>query len=100
MSTKQACFSSCYLDAVRAVRNPPETQSSDEDESAGDTIGRSAIPSVLEIAELFGDLELLASECQVSDALSHLRSAKRAFLTAKHDRKPTPIRQMLISECL
>ena len=30
----------------------------------------------------------------------HVRSAKRAFLTAKHDRKPTPIRQMLISECL
>ena len=89
-----------FLNTTQLVRNPPETQSSDEDESAGDTIGRSVIPSALEIAELFGDLELLASEYQVADALSHLWSARRAFLTAKHDRKPTPIRQMIISECL
>ena len=88
------------LGTVQVVQNPPEMQSSDEDESAKGTIERRIIPYAVEIAELFGELELLATECQVSDALSHRRSAKRAFLTAKHDRKPTPIRQMLISECL
>ena len=75
-------------------------QSSDEDENSKGTIERRTIPYAVEIAELFGELELLATECQVSDALSHLRSAKRAFLTAKHNRQPTQSRQMLITECM
>ena len=61
-------------------------QGHDKDGSAEYSRERRTIPSVVEIAELFGELEVLATECQVSDALSYLRSAKRAFLTAKHDR--------------
>ena len=37
-------------------------------------------------------------KCQVSDALSYLRSEKRAFFTAKHDRDPTRSGQSLITE--
>ena len=70
------------------MTNTTTTQSSDEDGSAEDARERRTVPSVVEIAELFGELEDLATECQVSDALSYLRSAKRAFLTAKHDRDP------------
>ena len=75
-------------------------QGHDEDGSAEDARERRTIPSVVEIAELFGELEDLATECQVSDALSYLRSAKRAFLTAKHDRDPKRSRQTLITECM
>ncbi|CDF41118.1 unnamed protein product [Chondrus crispus] len=88
------------LETVQVVQNPPEMQSSDEGESAEDAMERRTIPCVVEIAELFGELELLATECQVSDALSHLRSAKRAFLTARHNREPTQSRQTLITECM
>ena len=81
------------------VTNATITQSSDEDGSAEDTRERRTVPSVVEIAESFRELEVLATECQVADALSYLRSAKRAFLTAKHDRDPTRSRQTLITEC-
>ena len=53
-------------------------QGHDEYGSAEGARERGTIPSVVEIAELFGELEYLATECQVSDALSYLRSAKRA----------------------
>ena len=47
------------------------------------------------------DLKSLAADCQVFDALSHLRLAKRAFLTAKHDREPMRSRQTWTSaECM
>ena len=80
------------------VTNSTTTQSSDEDGSAEVARERRTVPSVVEIAGLFGELEVLATEYQVSDALSYLRSAKRAFLTAKHDRDPTRSRQTLITE--
>ena len=51
------------LGTVPVVQNPPEMQSSDEDESAKGTIERRTIPYAVEIAELFGELELLATEC-------------------------------------
>ena len=68
--------------------NTTTTQSNNEDGSAEDARERRTIPSVVEIA--------------VSDALSYLRSAKRAFLTvtAKHDRDPKLSRQTLITECM
>ena len=88
------------LGTVQVVQNPPEIQSSDEDGSAKGTIERRTIPYAVEIAELFGELELLETECQVSDALSHLMSAKRAFPTAKHNRQPTQSSQTLITECM
>ena len=64
--------------------NTTTTQPSDEDGSAEDGRERRTVPSVVEIAELFGELEWmdLATECQVSDALSYLGSAKHVFLTA------------------
>ena len=75
-------------------------QGHDEDGGAEDARERRTIPSVVEIAELFGELEDLATECQVSDALSYLRFAKRAFLTANRDRDPKRSRQTLITECM
>ncbi|CDF33210.1 unnamed protein product [Chondrus crispus] len=88
------------LETIQVVQNPPEMHSSDEDESAENAIVKKTIPHVVEIAKLFGELEHLATECQVQDALSHLRSAKRAFLIAKHIRKPSQSRQALITECM
>ena len=61
-------------------------QGHDEDGSAEDARKRRTISSVVEIAELFGGLEDLASECQVSDALPYLRSAQRAFSRATDGR--------------
>ena len=40
------------------------------------------VPSALVLARLFGPLESLGVVCDVNNALSHLRSAKRAFLEA------------------
>ena len=88
------------FESVRGVRNTTTTQSSDEDGRAEDARERRTISSVVEMAELFGGLEDLATECQVSDALSYLRSAKRASLTAKHDRDPKRSRRTLITECM
>ena len=45
----------------------------------------SSSPSPL--VRLFGPLESLGVECDVRNALSHLRSAKQAFLEAKHERE-------------
>ena len=73
-------------------------QGHDEDGSAEGAKERGTIPSVVEIAKLFGELEDLATECQISDALSSLRSAKCAFLSARHDRDRRRSRQTLISE--
>ena len=53
------------------VTNTTTTQSSDEDGSAEDARERRTIPSIIEIAKLFGELEDLDTECQVSDALSY-----------------------------
>ena len=53
-----------------------------------------------EIPGLLGELKVLATECQVSDALSYLRSAKRAFLTTKRGRELTRSRQTIITECM
>ena len=85
---------------METVTNSTTTQSSDEDGSAEDARERRTILSVVEIAELLGELEDLATECQISDALSYLRSAKRVFLTAKHDRDLKRSRQTLITECM
>ena len=51
------------LETVQVVQNPPEMQSSDEDEGAKSTIERRTIPYAVEIAELFGELERFATEC-------------------------------------
>ena len=48
---------------------------------------RRAVPSAVVLARLFRSLESLGVECDVSNALSHLRSAKRAFLEARHERQ-------------
>ena len=47
---------------------------------------RRVVPSAVVLARLFGPLESLGVECDVNNALSHLRSAKRAFLEARHER--------------
>ena len=48
---------------------------------------RRIVPNAVDLARLFGPLESLGVGCDVSNALSHLMSAKRAFLEARHERE-------------
>ena len=48
---------------------------------------RRVVPSAVVLARLFAPLESLGVECDVNNAISHLRSAKRAFLEARHERQ-------------
>ncbi|CDF35791.1 unnamed protein product [Chondrus crispus] len=48
---------------------------------------RRAVQSAVVLARLFESLGSLGVECDVSNALSHLRSTKRAFLEARHERQ-------------
>ncbi|CDF77539.1 unnamed protein product [Chondrus crispus] len=57
---------------------------------------RRAVPSAVVLGRLFGSLESLGVECDVSNALSHLRSAKRAFLEARHESQGQRQQQTLI----
>ena len=48
---------------------------------------RRAVPSAVVLASMFQSLRSVGVACDVSNALSHLRSAKRAFLAASHKRQ-------------
>ena len=61
-------------------------------------IERRIVPNAVDLARLFGPLESLGEGCDVSYALSHLRSAKRAFLEARHERKGQKQQQTLITK--
>ena len=61
-------------------------------------IERRIVPNAVDLARLFGPLESLGVGCDVSNALSHLRSAKRAFLEARHEREGRKQLQTLITE--
>ena len=64
--------------------------------------GRRIVPNAVNLARLFGPLESplesLGVGCDVSNALSHLWSAKRAFLGARHEREGRKQQQTLITE--
>ena len=61
-------------------------------------IERHIVPYAVDLARLFGPLESLGVECDVRNALSHLRSAKRAFLEARHEREGRKQQQTLLTE--
>ena len=61
-------------------------------------IERQIVPNAVDLARLFGPLESLGVGCDVSNALSHLRSAKRALLEAIHEREGRKQHQTLITE--
>ena len=42
-------------------------------------IERQIVPNAVDLARLFGPLKILGVGCDVSNALSHLRSAKRVL---------------------
>ena len=60
-------------------------------------IERWIVPNAVDLARLFGPLESLGMGCDVSNALSHLRSAKRAFLEVRYGREGRKQKQTLIT---
>ena len=61
-------------------------------------IEKRIVPNAVDLARLFGPLESLGVGCDVSNDLSHLRSAKRAFLEARHEREGRKQQQTLFTE--
>ena len=58
------------------------------------------VPNALLLAEMFGPLEEMGVECDVTKALGHLRAAKRAFLDARNESMRRRNQQTLITEFL
>ena len=59
-------------------------------------VERRIVQNAVDLARLFGPLESLGVGCDVSNALSHLRSAKRAFLETRHEEEGRKQQQTLI----
>ena len=96
IETNQLVAEASISDACDSIHYRGELQNqSASDAIMDDCVGESeceiterrVVPSAVVLARLFGPLESMGVECDVNNALSHLRYAKRAFLEARHERQ-------------
>ncbi|CAN8067909.1 unnamed protein product [Agarophyton chilense] len=58
------------------------------------------VPSIASIAQMFSDVEALASRTGVCSASYHLRKAKQAFINARREQDLKSSRQILVADVL